>query len=363
MFMRRKKGFSLVEMLVVIAIIAVLVSIIIPTVGASQTKANAAANAANLRSVKGQLAVLMVDGQFTHDDATSPTVLLSSIAERAEAADKAGYPILAGTFRFIYGLVDSASKWLPDQIGEAVNRMNNTYYAQDGKITIAGVDYAAPSSKAVSVDGLTLRKDTEMTVTFAENSIIVTYDGITSDVFAAIAESGDASTVNMSNTAHGYVDANGDGLCDYCNNEHGIIDEIVGGLDGAIGGGHTCTDSDSNCVCDDVNCGLSVHDFEADFLWGDPHKCKKCDQKTACNSSKVTADGHFCSVCDKTMVSHSGSGCSVAGCPYHPVECGCSNYEATRPDAGWWTDDSCKNCDGHDAHSGGSCTKIVWRAG
>lgn len=46
-----KKGFTLIEMLAVIAIIAVLVAIIVPAVGSSTTKAKAAADAANLRSV------------------------------------------------------------------------------------------------------------------------------------------------------------------------------------------------------------------------------------------------------------------------------------------------------------------------
>lgn len=50
-----KKGFTLIEMLVVIAIIAVLVAIIIPTVTSSTTKAAAAVDAANLRSVLGAL--------------------------------------------------------------------------------------------------------------------------------------------------------------------------------------------------------------------------------------------------------------------------------------------------------------------
>ena len=50
-----KKGFTLIEMLVVIAIIAVLVSIIIPTVTSATTKAEAAADAANLRSTLGLL--------------------------------------------------------------------------------------------------------------------------------------------------------------------------------------------------------------------------------------------------------------------------------------------------------------------
>ena len=50
-----KKGFTLIEMLVVIAIIAVLVAIVIPTVSSATVKASAATNAANLRSYKAQL--------------------------------------------------------------------------------------------------------------------------------------------------------------------------------------------------------------------------------------------------------------------------------------------------------------------
>ena len=45
-----KKGFTLIEMLVVIAIIAVLVSIVIPTVSSATEKAKEAADVANIRS-------------------------------------------------------------------------------------------------------------------------------------------------------------------------------------------------------------------------------------------------------------------------------------------------------------------------
>ena len=55
-----KKGFTLIEMLVVIAIIAVLVAIIIPVVVASTDKAEAAADAANLRSVLGEANTLLM---------------------------------------------------------------------------------------------------------------------------------------------------------------------------------------------------------------------------------------------------------------------------------------------------------------
>ena len=59
--MKKSKGFTLIELLVVIAIIAVLVSIIIPTVSNSTTKAKAATDAANLRSIKAELTIAALE--------------------------------------------------------------------------------------------------------------------------------------------------------------------------------------------------------------------------------------------------------------------------------------------------------------
>jgi prepilin-type N-terminal cleavage/methylation domain-containing protein len=55
------RGFTLVEMLVVIAIIAVLVAIIIPTVTSATKRAKAATDAANLRSAIGEANVYLAD--------------------------------------------------------------------------------------------------------------------------------------------------------------------------------------------------------------------------------------------------------------------------------------------------------------
>lgn len=66
-----KKGFTLVEMLVVIAIIAVLVAIIVPTALAATTKAAAATNAANLRNYASEVAIALLSNNATlNDDGT-----------------------------------------------------------------------------------------------------------------------------------------------------------------------------------------------------------------------------------------------------------------------------------------------------
>lgn len=80
--LRNKKGFTLIEMLVVIAIIAVLVSIIIPTVTSATTKAQAATDAANLRSVMGQL-----NGVLANSNKMS-----ASQAQNLQTADSKMFP-------------------------------------------------------------------------------------------------------------------------------------------------------------------------------------------------------------------------------------------------------------------------------
>ena len=70
--MKKSKGFTLIEMLVVIAIIAILVAIIVPVVGNSTTKAKAAADAANLRSVASSVAVDYLDNSLINTPPAAP---------------------------------------------------------------------------------------------------------------------------------------------------------------------------------------------------------------------------------------------------------------------------------------------------
>jgi prepilin-type N-terminal cleavage/methylation domain-containing protein len=58
---KTNKGFTLMEMPIVIAVISILVSAIFPSVSASLTKAKASSDAANLRNVLGQVNTFLVN--------------------------------------------------------------------------------------------------------------------------------------------------------------------------------------------------------------------------------------------------------------------------------------------------------------
>lgn len=89
MFRPNRKGFTLIEMLVVIAVVSVLVAIIIPTVSNATMKARAATDAANLRTVLGVANIQLVE---SNADAAAAFASLN-------AADSATFP---GAKPYIY---------------------------------------------------------------------------------------------------------------------------------------------------------------------------------------------------------------------------------------------------------------------
>jgi len=58
-----KKGFTLMEMLIVVAIIAVLVAIAIPTFNGALTKSKEAADVANIRAAYAEYQVKVIGGE------------------------------------------------------------------------------------------------------------------------------------------------------------------------------------------------------------------------------------------------------------------------------------------------------------
>lgn len=149
----KKKGFTLVEMLVVIAIVAVLTSIIIPTFKQSTLKAAAATNAANLRAAKGEFTTLKL---------LNPT----------------DYSAMLSGFNKFTGITANDNE----------------------EFEVQGTDETVTAADAVEMktDEVTVAKGTKMNAQIIKNEygheeVYVTYNGLPIAYFAEIAEKGEAS--------------------------------------------------------------------------------------------------------------------------------------------------------------------------
>jgi len=100
-----KKGFTLVEMLVVIAIIAVLVAIIVPTVSNSTKKAKAAADAANLRSVAAEVEVYCLTNNvdITGDSVNVPEGSYTNVTSKTDGTTEVTVTISKGVVTAKFG--------------------------------------------------------------------------------------------------------------------------------------------------------------------------------------------------------------------------------------------------------------------
>lgn len=324
---KKRKGFSLVEMLVVIAIIAVLVSITVPIVNAHTVKARAATNAANLRSVEGMLSTLRVERPELFYDAV--TKLGSPIDELVKGSDEFMENLFTGLgWDWKKYKEDSALVQLTDY--KACHFKAN----EDGELTISGMlgseGYTltdVPAAVAVSAGGTTgmeVKKGTPMTIWVSENGVVATYESgggaYTRNDFAEVAETGEFNSTASGGTTEGSLECklgrhtwqdNGDNhKCEYCGKE-----EKHSWNAGACKCGATCSHDEwnqkflnqykcNNCgmTCGDSNLTSDVeHDFE--YVDATTHKCKTCGYTTshdgdtkcdACNATRTKTAVYAC---------------------------------------------------------------------
>ena len=76
---RNKKGFTLVEMLIVVAIIAILIAVSIPLVSNALERARHATDAANERAAKAEILILYLAGNDAEIDGTTGAITFDKI--------------------------------------------------------------------------------------------------------------------------------------------------------------------------------------------------------------------------------------------------------------------------------------------
>lgn len=320
---QKKKGFTLIEMLAVIAVIAILVAVVLPVVDQSTTKAAAATNAANLRGVEGVVASYWLDNSDAFN--TDNSAYIINLAERMDLLMR------QLTFDDIRAALANDMAIIKNTTNKLSSRQ--VLFAENDLITLedAPITIQAPGAKALSVEGFTVAKGTQMVVAIVDGEVIATYDGMNAEGFARIAEGGD--TADMSTTAHSFWDGNGDKECDICKDKypHTAEEKLEGIIEGNASGKHECKDENADCLCDISGCTRSVH--IDDTFGGDGH-CNKCVALMP-GGSHIDRRGD-------------GGKCDVDGCPatatIAPEKCSCTVGNTTEGIFGIPAAGQCEKC-------------------
>ena len=133
---KNKKGFTLAELLIVVAIIGVLVAISIPIFTAQLGKARAATDAANIRSGYAEVASTVLTDNVTTDktytleaDGTVKETSTSAYKTKGKSADLGTETTVIGSTKV--GTGTGELNW------EANKSITYTYDADTGTITIS----------------------------------------------------------------------------------------------------------------------------------------------------------------------------------------------------------------------------------
>ena len=94
---KNNKGFTLMEMLIVVAIIAILVAIAIPSMTTQLEKAREAADIANIRSTYSEAMVKYLEGDSLETDGSAVATSTAKMTQTATGWKYVEWPAYLGT--------------------------------------------------------------------------------------------------------------------------------------------------------------------------------------------------------------------------------------------------------------------------
>lgn len=145
--MKSKKGFTLIEMLIVVGIIAVLVAVSIPMVNSSLERARVATDMANERSAKAAALVIYLGGDLksssgsTTGEATSDQIV-GSAACIYDAASGKVVPPTSSTGSYNYGqCADHKGGYITVKVDKSTGEVTLDWSKGAGKVHLTGKGY------------------------------------------------------------------------------------------------------------------------------------------------------------------------------------------------------------------------------
>ncbi|WP_102048414.1 competence type IV pilus major pilin ComGC [Pygmaiobacter massiliensis] len=109
--LKNKKGFTLVELMVVVAILGILVAVAVPVYNNATTKAETNTCAANIRTIQSALMQAQIDGQLADNDTVQKLVDNGYLQANAVCpSSKTAYKITINNKKFTVECQDTKNK-------------------------------------------------------------------------------------------------------------------------------------------------------------------------------------------------------------------------------------------------------------
>lgn len=292
--MKQKLGFTLIEMLIVIAIIAIIVSIGMPMVQISLLKSAAARNAANLRAVEGQISTMRVSNPRAFENLDFKELEDDNVGNKDD---------FWGSVGNLVGILGSSMA---------------TYTASaEGVITLSEelIVTNVPGAAKMTFEDSTgkvreIAEDTPMSVYISKHGAVATYMGIPKEAFAEVADTGKFTGEFGLTDEEKFEQGMGD-------LDEEIKDVTACKFEGCtatrawLSGSEYCSDHKDLKHCD--ICNIDYRGFACPNTDAHGHVCADNDKNHLCDEC-----GTQCSSCNHSFVIGKCSICGNGGlgCPY-----------------------------------------------